>query len=145
MEGPYCDYLENHMRKQVFLAGPVLPGPPTSILEEKWVNWLGGFKPKTVIFCAFGSECILKSNQFKELFLGFELTEAMVTECQLILLPHAGDQFINARIMSRDFKVGVEVERSEDVLFTKEAVQSSESRNLNCLDGRHPASGKWKA
>jgi len=33
-----------------------------------------GFKPKTVIFCAFGSECILKSNQFKELLLGFELT-----------------------------------------------------------------------
>ena len=28
------------------------------------------------------------------------LTEAMVNECQLVLLPHAGDQFINARITS---------------------------------------------
>ncbi|XP_061341580.1 cyanidin 3-O-galactoside 2''-O-xylosyltransferase FGGT1-like [Gastrolobium bilobum] len=186
MEGPYCDYLESQMRKQVFLAGPVLPDPPTSTLEEKWVTWLGSFKPKTVIFCAFGSECILKSNQFEELLLGFELTEmpflaalkppigaetvesalpegfkertkergvvygewvqqqlilshpsvgcfvthcgsgslteAMVNECQLVLLPHAGDQFINARIMSGDLKVGVEVEKSEDGLFTREAV-----------------------
>ncbi|TKY71775.1 Anthocyanidin 3-O-glucoside 2''-O-glucosyltransferase [Spatholobus suberectus] len=186
MEGPYCDYLENQMRKQVFLAGPVLPDPPTSILDEKWVIWLGGFKPKTVIFCAFGSECILKSNQLKELLLGFELTgmpflavlkphigdetieaalpegfnertkgrgvvygdwvqqqlilshpsvgcfvthcgsgsltEAMVNECQLVLLPHAGDQFINARIMSGELKVGVEVEKSEDGLFTREGV-----------------------
>jgi len=187
MEGPYCDYLEKQMRKQVILAGPVLPDPPTTTLEEKWVTWLGGFKSKTLIFCAFGSECILKSNQFKELLLGFELTgmpflaalkppigaetmklalpegfiertkgraivvgdwvqqqlilshpsvgcfvthcgsgsltEAMVTDCQLVLLPHTGDQFINARIISGDLKVGVEVEKSEDDgLFTKEAV-----------------------
>ena len=187
MEGPYCDYLERQMRKQVFLAGPVLPDTPLrSKLEEKWVTWLGSFKPKTVIFCAFGSECFLKSDQFKELLLGFELTgmpflaalkppigaeaiesalpegfnertkgrgvvhgdwvqqllilshpsvgcfvthcgsgsltEAMVNECQLVLLPHAGDQFINARIMSGDLKVGVEVEKSEDGLFTREAV-----------------------
>lgn len=186
MEGPYCDYLEKQMRKQVFLAGPVLPDPPTSSLEEKWVTWLGSFKPKTVIFCAFGSECILKSHQFKELLLGFELTgmpflaalkppigaetmelalpegfgerikgrgvvegdwvqqqlilshpsvgcfvthcgsgsltEAMVNDCQLVLLPHAGDQFINARIMSGDLKVGIEVEKTEDGLFTREAV-----------------------
>ncbi|XP_057434148.1 cyanidin 3-O-galactoside 2''-O-xylosyltransferase FGGT1-like [Lotus japonicus] len=187
MEGPYCEYLENQMRKQVFLAGPVLPDIPTSTLESKWESWLGSFKSKTVIFCAFGSECILKSNQFQELLLGFELTgmpflaalkppvgaetmesalpegfqertkgrgvvqgdwvqqqlilshssvgcfvthcgsgsltEAMVNECQLVLLPHAGDQFINARIMSGDLKVGVEVKRSgEDGLFTKEDV-----------------------
>ncbi|KHN11172.1 UDP-glycosyltransferase 79B3 [Glycine soja] len=103
MEGPYCDYLERQMRKQVFLAGPVLPDTPLrSKLEEKWVTWLGSFKPKTVIFCAFG--------------------KAMVNECQLVLLPHAGDQFINARIMSGDLKVGVEVEKSEDGLFTREAV-----------------------
>ncbi|KAK2393638.1 cyanidin 3-O-galactoside 2''-O-xylosyltransferase FGGT1 [Trifolium repens] len=174
MEGPYCDYLERQMGKLVFLAGPVLPDPPTSTLEGKWVAWLGGFKPKTVIFCAFGSQCILKSSQFKELLLGFELTgmpflaalkppigaetmklalpegfsertkgrgvvegdwvqqqlilshpsvEAMVNDCQLVLIPQAGDQFINARIMSGDLKVGVEVEKSEeDGLFTREAV-----------------------
>ncbi|KAF7803376.1 anthocyanidin 3-O-glucoside 2''-O-glucosyltransferase-like [Senna tora] len=175
MEGPYCDYIETQMEKQVFLAGPVLPKPPASSLEEKWENWLGNFKPKSVIFCAFGSECALGKDQFQELVLGLELTaegtiesalpegfiertkdrgvvqsgwvqqqlilnhpsvgcfvthcgsgsltEAMVNECQLVLLPYAGDQFINARFMSGDLKVGVEVERGEeDGLFTKEGV-----------------------
>ncbi|MED6222580.1 hypothetical protein PIB30_065719 [Stylosanthes scabra] len=186
MEGPYCDYLETQMRKQVFLAGPVLPNPPITTLEEKWVTWLGSFKPKTVVFCAFGSEYILSSYLFEELLLGFELTgmpflaalrpptgaetqksalpegftertkkrgvvhvdwvqqqlilshpsvgcfvthcgsgsltEAMVNECQMVLLPHTGDQFINARIMSEELKVGVEVQKSEDGLFTRQAV-----------------------
>ncbi|PRQ29043.1 putative anthocyanidin 3-O-glucoside 2''-O-glucosyltransferase [Rosa chinensis] len=62
------------MDKPVTLAGPVVPDAPSSQLEEKWEKWLGGFEPKTVIFCAFGSECILKNEQFQELLLGFELT-----------------------------------------------------------------------
>ncbi|XP_062160410.1 cyanidin 3-O-galactoside 2''-O-xylosyltransferase FGGT1-like [Alnus glutinosa] len=187
MEGPYCDYIERQFGKPVILAGPVVPEPPTSALDEKWAKWLDSFKDKTVIFCAFGSECVLKKDQFQELVLGFELTgmpffavlkppmgvetiesalpegfeervkgrgvvhggwvqqqlilrhpsvgcfvthcgasslaEAMVTECQLVLLPHGVDQFINARLMGGDLKVGVEVEKGEeDGLFTREGV-----------------------
>ena len=187
MEGPYCDYVEEQFKKPVILTGPVVPKPPTIELEEKWTKWLDSFKARTVIFCAFGSECILKKDQFQELILGFELTglpflaalkppmeaeiiesalpegfekrvkgrgvvhgdwvqqqlilshpsvgcfvthcgsgslsEALVTECQLVLLPHAGDQIINARLMGGDLKVGVEVEKGEeDGLFTREGV-----------------------
>ncbi|KAL6128121.1 hypothetical protein ACLB2K_071477 [Fragaria x ananassa] len=164
LEGPFCDYLETQLRKPVILAGPVVPEPPSSHLEEKWANWLGGFDSKTVIFCAFGSECILRKEQLQELLLGFELTglpffaalkpptgvesiesalpqgflervegkeivyggslsEALVNECQLVLLPNVGDQIINARMMSGDLKVGVEVEKGdEDGLFSKEGV-----------------------
>ncbi|KAL6123587.1 hypothetical protein ACLB2K_076108 [Fragaria x ananassa] len=187
LEGPFCDYLETQLRKPVILAGPVVPDPPSSHLEEKWANWLGGFDSKTVIFCAFGSECILRKEQLQELLLGFELTglpfftalkpptgvesiesalpqgflervegkgivyggwvqqplilkhpsvgcfvthcgsgslsEALVNECQLVLLPNVGDQIINARMMSGDLKVGVEVEKGdEDGLFSKEGV-----------------------
>uniref|UniRef100_A0A2N9EMS9 Glycosyltransferase n=1 Tax=Fagus sylvatica TaxID=28930 RepID=A0A2N9EMS9_FAGSY len=187
MEGPYCDYVEEQFRTTVILAGSVVPEPPTIALEEKWAKWLDSFKGQTVIFCAFGSECILNKEQFQELVLGFELTgmpflaalkppigaetiesalpegfeervkgrgvvhgdwiqqqlilrhpsvgcfvthcgsgslsEAMMTECQLVLLPHVGDQIINARLMSGDLKVGVEVEKGEeDGLFTKEGV-----------------------
>ena len=51
------------------------------------------------------------------------LSEAMVTECQLVLVPHIGDQIINARLMGGDLKVGVEVEKGdEDGLFTSEGV-----------------------
>lgn len=42
--------------------------------------------------------------------------------CQLVLLPHAGAQFFNARIMSNNLMVGVEIEKGEDGLFTKESV-----------------------
>lgn len=51
------------------------------------------------------------------------LSEALVSECQLVLLPRFGDQFLNARLMSGELRVGVEVEKGEeDGLFTKEGV-----------------------
>ncbi|KAK4259721.1 hypothetical protein QN277_006024 [Acacia crassicarpa] len=75
IEGPYIDYLEKQFCKPIFLVGPVLPDPPqNSTLEERWVNWLGSFRPKSVIYCSFGSECTLNKDQFQELILGLELT-----------------------------------------------------------------------
>ncbi|TXG47499.1 hypothetical protein EZV62_026793 [Acer yangbiense] len=187
IEGPYCDYLQTQFGKPVILAGPEFPEPPCSALDDKWVNLLGGFEAKSLIYCAFGSECIMNKNQFQELLLGFELTgfpflavlkppigcdtvesalpegfvervkgrgfvhgsliqqqlilnhpsvgcfvihcgsssllEAMMTECQLVLLPTVGDQIINARLMGGDLKVGVEIEKGkEGGLFTREGV-----------------------
>ncbi|KZV52608.1 UDP-glucosyltransferase [Dorcoceras hygrometricum] len=50
----------------------------------------------------------------------------MVNECQLVLIPHLGDHFINARLMEGDLRVGVEVRRgNEDGFFTKEAVMET--------------------
>ncbi|XP_020237142.1 UDP-glycosyltransferase 79B30 [Cajanus cajan] len=188
IDGPYAEYLEKVFGKPVLLSGPLLPEPPNSTLEEKWVAWLGGFNPSAVIFCAYGSENPLRQNQFQELLLGLELTgfpflaalkppngfdsieeafpegfrervegrgivhggwvqqqlilghpsvgcfithcgaasmtEALVNTCQLVLLPQLGaDHIINARVMSRKLKFGVEVEKGEeDGLFTKESV-----------------------
>ncbi|KAM3343593.1 cyanidin 3-O-galactoside 2''-O-xylosyltransferase FGGT1-like [Capsicum galapagoense] len=185
IEGPYCEFVEHKFKKPIVLAGPVLPEPiVTSNTEEDWSKWLEKFQEKTVIFCAFGSECKLKKDQFQELVLGLELTdlpffavlkppveaetidealpegftertqgkgivhsgwteqqlmlshpsvgcfvthcggsslsEAMINECQLVLVPNIGDQFINARLFSGDLKVGVEVERHEENgFFTK--------------------------
>ena len=51
------------------------------------------------------------------------LVEALLSQSQMVFLPQMPDQFINARLLSRSLKVGVEVERSEeDGLFTKESV-----------------------
>lgn len=191
MEGPYCEFLEKKLKKKpIILAGPVLPEPPTSGLDEKWAKWLDQFKPKSVIFCTFGSEARLKRDQLQELVLGFELTgfpffaalkppmgaetveealpegftertgergvvdggwvqqqlilshpsvgcfvthcgwgslsEAMVNDCRLVLMPHVGDQLINARLMGGDLRVGVEVEKGdEDGLFTREGVMKA--------------------
>ncbi|KAF8410981.1 hypothetical protein HHK36_003519 [Tetracentron sinense] len=187
IEGPYCDYLSSQFGKQVLLSGPIVPERSTSVLEERWAKWLGGFEADSVLYCAFGSECILQKDQFQELLLGFELTglpflvalkppvgaetveaalpegfeeriqgrgvvhggwvqqqlilghpsvgcfvthcgfgsqiEGLISKCGLVLLPHTGDQFIQARMMSSDLKVGVEIERGEeDGVFTKESV-----------------------
>jgi flavonol-3-O-glucoside/galactoside glucosyltransferase len=52
------------------------------------------------------------------------LTEGFINNCQMVLMPHLdSDHIINAKIMSRDLKAGVEVKKGEeDGLFTKESV-----------------------
>ncbi|KAM6586376.1 hypothetical protein CsatA_008981 [Cannabis sativa] len=187
MEGVYSDYVAQEWGKIVILAGPVVPVPPNSVLEGEIATFLSSFEKGSVVYCAFGSECVMKIDQFQQLLLGLELTsrpflvalktpigfetvesalpngftqrvgnrglvcggwvqqplilshdsvgcfvthcgsgslmEGMVNECQLVLLPNVGDQIVNARIMSNDLKVGVEVEKgNEDGLFTKEGV-----------------------
>ncbi|CAA2977652.1 anthocyanidin 3-O-glucoside 2'''-O-xylosyltransferase-like [Olea europaea var. sylvestris] len=74
LEGPMCDYLSSQYGKPVILTGPVLPETPEGQLEEKWDKWLNQFEPKSVVYCAFGSQLILQKNQFQELVLGFEMT-----------------------------------------------------------------------
>ncbi|PIA30578.1 hypothetical protein AQUCO_05500111v1 [Aquilegia coerulea] len=74
LEGSYCEYLKNLYNKQVLLTGPILPKPSNNPLEERWTKWLGGFEKGSVVYCAFGSECVLEKNQFQELVLGLEQT-----------------------------------------------------------------------
>ncbi|KAL0442710.1 UNVERIFIED_CONTAM: Anthocyanidin 3-O-glucoside 2''-O-glucosyltransferase [Sesamum latifolium] len=189
-EGVYCQFLENKFNKPILLAGPTLQKLQGSSLEEKWATWLGKFKPKSVVFCAFGSEAVLVKDQFEELLLGLELTglpflvalkppsgvgsvekalphgfkercgergvvyggwvpqtlilnhpcvgcfvthcgygsswEGLMSECQLVLLPQQGDQYVNAKWLSGDLGVGVEIEKGdEDGRFTKEAVSGA--------------------
>ncbi|KAL9246726.1 hypothetical protein vseg_020224 [Gypsophila vaccaria] len=51
------------------------------------------------------------------------LSEAISSDCQLVLFPQAVDQFLNARLMSVDLRVGVEVDKDEENgSFTKEAI-----------------------
>ncbi|WMV27442.1 hypothetical protein MTR67_020827 [Solanum verrucosum] len=186
IEGTFCDYIATHSEKSVLYTGPVLSEPKNESLEEHGVsNWLEKFEPRSVVFCAFGSQMILEKKQFQELVLGFELTElpfllvvkppegtnsaeealpegfkervqekglildcwvpqweilshksvgCFVThcgygsmweslalcDCQLVLLPRPFEHTLIARLMEQQLKVGVEVEKDENDLFTKE-------------------------
>ncbi|KAI4295417.1 hypothetical protein L6164_035465 [Bauhinia variegata] len=188
IEGSYVDYLESQIGKPVLLVGPLLPEQSSSsTLEEKWASWLGGFRENSIIYCSFGSECILQLNQFQELVLGLELSgtpflaaikppvgfesveaalpkgfqervqgrgivhggwvqqplilahpsvgcfithcgpyslvDALLSKCQLVMIPNYIDQVVNARFIGNSLKAGVEVEKGEeDGLFTKESV-----------------------
>ncbi|KAH0694382.1 hypothetical protein KY285_021479 [Solanum tuberosum] len=186
IEGNFCDYISTQFEKPVLYTGPVISEPKKEPLEEHGIsNWLEKFEPRSVVFCAFGSQLILEKKQFQELVLGFELTElpfllvvkppqgtnsveealpegfkervqekglildcwvpqleilrhksvgCFVThcgygsmweslalcDCQLVLLPRPIDHIFNARLMEKQLKVGVEVEKDENDLFTKE-------------------------
>ncbi|KAF6144777.1 hypothetical protein GIB67_016851 [Kingdonia uniflora] len=74
IESRSLNYLESQYGKRVLCSGPLLSEPPTSQLEDRWANWLGRFKEKSAIYCALGSEFVLKKEQFLELLLGLELT-----------------------------------------------------------------------
>ncbi|KAF7841204.1 UDP-glycosyltransferase 79B30-like [Senna tora] len=51
------------------------------------------------------------------------LLEGLLSQCQLVLLPNKLDQIIHARMLSKSFKVGIEVKKGEeDGMFTKESV-----------------------
>uniref|UniRef100_A0A7N0V5K5 Glycosyltransferase n=1 Tax=Kalanchoe fedtschenkoi TaxID=63787 RepID=A0A7N0V5K5_KALFE len=200
LEGHYLDYIEKHSNQVVLTAGPTLPVPPSAPLEEGVATWLGKFRPKSVIFCAFGSQCVLPLDQFQELVLGIELTglpflialkppaeaesleaalpegfkqrtedwgmvtgewvqqqqilghesvgcfvthcgsgsltEGLISECQLVLLPFMGDQYVNARVMGEDLRVGVEVEKGdEDGLFDRHGVCKAVKQVMDMEDG----------
>ncbi|XP_073297365.1 UDP-glycosyltransferase 79B3-like [Primulina huaijiensis] len=74
LEGSMCDYLGSQYGKRVILSGPVLPEAPKTDVDEKWGTWLSKFKPKSVVYCAFGSQNTMSKEQFQELVLGFEMT-----------------------------------------------------------------------
>ncbi|KAL5715905.1 anthocyanidin 3-O-glucoside 2'''-O-xylosyltransferase [Ranunculus cassubicifolius] len=74
IEGPFIEYMQKHYAKQVLLIGPCFPEKSHAPLEEKWDKWLNGFGKGSVVYCAFGSECVLEVEQFQELVLGLELT-----------------------------------------------------------------------
>lgn len=51
------------------------------------------------------------------------LLEGLVYQSELVFLPYRSDQVLNARLMAKSLKVGVEVEKGEeDGLFSKESV-----------------------
>ncbi|XP_009761380.1 anthocyanidin-3-O-glucoside rhamnosyltransferase [Nicotiana tabacum] len=52
--------------------------------------------------------------------------EALVNDCQVVMLPQKGDQFLNAKLVSGDMKAGVEVNRrDEDGYFGKEDIKEA--------------------
>ncbi|MBA0868790.1 hypothetical protein Goshw_018863 [Gossypium schwendimanii] len=117
-------------------AGPVVPEPQKMVLEERREKLLSNFEANTLIFCAFGSECVLKKDQFQELVLGLELTglpflvalkPPMGAQTIESALPEGfQERIINARLMAGDLRIGVEVEKGEeDGLFTKDDVNKA--------------------
>ncbi|KAK7313092.1 hypothetical protein VNO77_37490 [Canavalia gladiata] len=189
IEGNFCDYIAAQYEKRVLLTGPVLPEEAEGKLEENWANWLDGFAPGSVVFCAFGSQINLEKKQFQELLLGFELSgfpflvalkapngcegveealpegfeervkgrgvvsrgwvqqllilkhksvgcfvnhcgfgsmwESLMSDKQIVLVPHLGDQVLNTKLLVEELEVAVEVEREENGWVSKESLSKA--------------------
>ncbi|XP_074315910.1 UDP-glycosyltransferase 79B30-like [Silene latifolia] len=55
------------------------------------------------------------------------LLEGLVSKCQLVFMPRAVDQFVNARVMSLELRVGVEVEKDDrdDGFVARESIEKA--------------------
>ncbi|KAK9674145.1 hypothetical protein RND81_12G214100 [Saponaria officinalis] len=74
--------------------------------------------------------------------------ESLTSKCQIVLVPQLGDQILNTRLMAGELKVGVEVERKENGLVTKESLCNAinlvmdEKSEVGCLVKKNHA--KWR-
>nr|WBK62799.1 uridine 5'-diphospho-glycosyltransferase 3 [Ligustrum robustum] len=83
--------------------------------------------------------------------VGFSsVMEGIVNDCQLVLLPLKGDQFLNSKLVHGDLKAGVEVNRrDEDGFFGKEDIKNAVETvmvNVNKEPGKSIRANqkKWK-
>ncbi|KAJ0261615.1 hypothetical protein HA466_0047000 [Hirschfeldia incana] len=51
--------------------------------------------------------------------------ESLLNDCQIVLLPHFGEQIFNTRLMSEELEVSVEVKREETGWFSKENISGA--------------------
>ncbi|XP_022858928.1 anthocyanidin 3-O-glucosyltransferase-like [Olea europaea var. sylvestris] len=76
--------------------------------------------------------------------------EAIVNDCQLVMLPQKGDQYVNSKLVHGDLKAGVEVNRiDEDGFFGKEDIKRAVETvmlNINEEPGKSIRNNqrKWK-
>lgn len=75
--------------------------------------------------------------------------ESLLCDCQLVMVPHLGDQILNTRLLTEELKIGVEVEREETGWFSKDslckaikAVMDKDSELGATLRKNH---GHWKS
>lgn len=74
--------------------------------------------------------------------------ESLMSDCQIVLVPHLGDQILNTRLLADELKVAVEVEREENGWFSKENLSKSiksvmdKNSEFGCMLKKNHA--KWK-
>ncbi|KAF5728044.1 putative UDP-glucosyltransferase [Tripterygium wilfordii] len=84
-------------------------------VKGRGVVW-GGWVQQPLILAHKSVGCFVNHCGFGSMW------ESLMSNCQIVLIPHLGDQILNTRIMAGELKVAVEVEREENGWFTKESV-----------------------
>ncbi|KAL5562161.1 hypothetical protein UlMin_031908 [Ulmus minor] len=85
----------------------VLPEGLTERVKERGVVHTGWMQQQ-LILAHDSVGCYLCHSGFSSVI------EALVNDCQLVLLPFKGDQFLNAKLLAEDLECGVAVNRRDD-------------------------------
>ncbi|KAF3777494.1 UDP-glycosyltransferase [Nymphaea thermarum] len=73
LKDPNINFVTSLSGKRALLCGTLMSKPPTGELEAGWDGWLSKFPAASVVFCSFGSELCLSTEQIAELVAGLEM------------------------------------------------------------------------
>ncbi|XP_047339400.1 anthocyanidin 3-O-glucoside 2'''-O-xylosyltransferase-like [Impatiens glandulifera] len=74
----------------------------------------GGWVPQTQILSHGSVGCFVNHCGFGSMW------ETLMSDCQIVLVPHLGDQILNSRLLADELKLAVEVEREPNGWFSGE-------------------------
>ncbi|GLU15467.1 hypothetical protein SLE2022_319530 [Rubroshorea leprosula] len=87
-------------------------------VKGRGVVW-GGWVQQPMILAHPSAGCFVSHCGFGSMW------EALMSDCQIVLVPQLGDQILNTRLLVQDLKVAVEVEKEENGWFSKESLSRS--------------------
>ncbi|KAJ7948696.1 Glycosyltransferase [Quillaja saponaria] len=86
-------------------------------------------KGRGVVFGGWIQQPLILKNPSVGCFVnhcGFgSMWESLMSDCQIVLVPHLGDQILNTRQLSEELEVAVEVGREENGWFSKESLSKA--------------------
>ncbi|KAJ4846253.1 hypothetical protein Tsubulata_046794 [Turnera subulata] len=95
-----------------------LPAGFCERVKGRGMVW-GGWVQQLVILSHPSVGCFVSHCGFGSMW------EALMCDCQIVLMPHLGDQILNTRLLADELKVAVEVERDENGWTSKESISKS--------------------
>uniref|UniRef100_A0A2N9EZ04 Glycosyltransferase n=1 Tax=Fagus sylvatica TaxID=28930 RepID=A0A2N9EZ04_FAGSY len=79
----------------------------------------GGWMPQTLILEHKSVGCFVTHCGYGSMW------ESLLSDCQIVCVPHLGDQILDARLMAGELKVAVEVERENNGWVSKESLSEA--------------------
>ncbi|XP_050216042.1 UDP-glycosyltransferase 79B6-like [Mercurialis annua] len=109
-----------------FLAALKAPNGAKTIEEALPEGFEERVKGRGVVSSGWVQQLMILDHPSVGCFLnhcGFgSMWESLMSDCQIVLVPHLGDQILNTRFMASELKVAVEVARDENGWFAKETL-----------------------
>ncbi|CDY68468.1 BnaC03g71890D [Brassica napus] len=87
-------------------------------VKERGVVW-GEWVQQPLILAHPSIGCFVSHCGFGSMW------ESLLNDCQIVFIPHLGEQIFNTRLMSEELEVSVEVKREETGWFSKEKISGA--------------------